>query len=256
MGVAGHRGRPAGARIDHRGGGVSGVRPAVPRRTAGVPARALHRRQHRGDDAFSLDGIQSSSRPIGESVSTEEMRANEATISNIRLWRPDVLRDNYISLQRPLVLRVQRRGRRPVRRRRATARPDGLDARGEPGRHPGGREDLAERPPPVHARVRGGDVPGEHRDRGPTRLHAPRHPADRRSGAGGQRSARLLRRGRGAPGDAFVVVDTGTEELDFQGTATDDQAQETFSYDGDGGIPVGGLFQRACSRGATATSTC
>src|SRR4030095_15429202 len=43
----------------------------------------------------------------------------------------------------------------------------------------------------------------------------------------------------------FVVVDTGTDELDYQGTATDDQAQATFSYDGDGGIPVGGLFQRA-----------
>ncbi len=39
--------------------------------------------------------------------------------------------------------------------------------------------------------------------------------------------------------------DTGTDELDYQGTATDDQAQATFSYDGDGGIPVGGLFQRA-----------
>ena len=52
--------------------------------------------------------------------------------------------------------------------------------------------------------------------------------------------------GEGAPGDAaFVVVDTGTEELDYQGTATDDQAQATFTYDGDGGIPIGGLFQRA-----------
>ena len=38
--------------------------------------------------------------------------------------------------------------------------------------------------------------------------------------------------GEGAPGDAaFVVVDTGTEELDYQGTATDDQAQATFSYE-------------------------
>jgi uncharacterized membrane protein (UPF0182 family) len=52
--------------------------------------------------------------------------------------------------------------------------------------------------------------------------------------------------GEGAPGDAaFVVVDTGTKELDFQGTATNDQAQQTFTYDGDGGIPIGGFFQRA-----------
>src|SRR5262245_59804683 len=52
--------------------------------------------------------------------------------------------------------------------------------------------------------------------------------------------------GEGAQGDAaFVVVDTGTKELDFQGTATNDQAQATFTYDGDGGIPIGGFFQRA-----------
>ncbi len=125
--------------------------------------------------AFSLDGIQSSSRPIGESVTSEEVRENDATISNIRLWRPDVLRDNYISLQRFRsyyefndvdVDRYIIDGRAP--------RPDDLDAGGEPGRDPGGRQDLAERPPPVHARVRGGGLAGEHGDdRGPTRLHAP-----------------------------------------------------------------------------------
>ena len=36
----------------------------------------------------------------GTSVTSEEVRANDETLSNIRLWRPDVLRDNYISLQR------------------------------------------------------------------------------------------------------------------------------------------------------------
>src|SRR5262245_30059570 len=52
--------------------------------------------------------------------------------------------------------------------------------------------------------------------------------------------------GEGAQGDApFVVVDTGTKELDYQGTATDDQAQVTYTYNGDGGIPMGGFFKRA-----------
>lgn len=42
----------------------------------------------------------------------------------------------------------------------------------------------------------------------------------------------------------FVVVGTGTEELDYQGTAEDEQAQATTVYDGDGGISVGSLARR------------
>jgi uncharacterized membrane protein (UPF0182 family) len=43
----------------------------------------------------------------------------------------------------------------------------------------------------------------------------------------------------------FVVVDSGANELDYQGTAQDDQEQVTQNYEGEGGIPLGNVFQRA-----------
>jgi hypothetical protein len=50
----------------------------------------------------------------------------------------------------------------------------------------------------------------------------------------------------GGPGDAsFLVVHSGTEELDYQGTPTDDQELVSYSYEGQGGIPIGSLFQKA-----------
>ena len=90
--------------------------------------------------AFSLDGIQSSSRPIGESFDRRGARERGDDLEHPPVAPRRPARQLHLAAALPLVLRVQRRGRRPVRRRRATARPDGLDARGEPGRHPGGRK--------------------------------------------------------------------------------------------------------------------
>ena len=50
--------------------------------------------------AFGLDQIASSSRPAPALVTSDDIRANEPTISNIRLWRPSVLAQNYTALQR------------------------------------------------------------------------------------------------------------------------------------------------------------
>jgi hypothetical protein len=196
--------------------------------------------------AFSLDGIQSSSRPIGESVTNEEVRANDATISNIRLWRPDVLRDNYISLQRfrsyyefndvdvdRYVIDGQRRVLMISTREVSQA---GIPEGGKTWQnvhlqYTHGFGSVASQ---VNTATSEGQPVFTLRDIPP--VGAPALEGN------GQR----VYYGEGAPGDAaFVVVDTGTDELDYQGTATDDQAQATFSYDGDGGIPVGGLFQRA-----------
>ena len=44
---------------------------------------------------------------------------------------------------------------------------------------------------------------------------------------------------------SFVVVDTAADELDYQGTPEDDQEQVTQNYQGQGGIPIGGILQRA-----------
>jgi uncharacterized protein len=42
----------------------------------------------------------------------------------------------------------------------------------------------------------------------------------------------------------FVVTNTGAKELDYQGTATSDSAIRYYNYTGSGGIPVGGFLNR------------
>ena len=196
--------------------------------------------------AFELDGITSTSRPVGDAVTSEDAQANDATISNIRLWRPDVLRDNYISLQRfrsyyefndvdvdRYLIDGQRRVLMISTREVSQA---GIPEGGQTWQnvHLQYTHGFGAVASQVNAATTEGKPVFTLRDIPPigeTALEGK-----------GQR----VYYGEGAPGDAaFVVVDTGTDELDYQGTATDDQAQATFSYDGDGGIPVGGLLQRA-----------
>jgi uncharacterized protein len=50
--------------------------------------------------AFGLDQIRREERPFVPRVSREDVERNETTISNIRLWRPGVLRQNFQSIQR------------------------------------------------------------------------------------------------------------------------------------------------------------
>lgn len=50
--------------------------------------------------AFALDRIRLEERPFVSRVSPEDVQANEATVSNIRLWRPSVLKENFQSVQR------------------------------------------------------------------------------------------------------------------------------------------------------------
>jgi uncharacterized membrane protein (UPF0182 family) len=196
--------------------------------------------------AFELDGITSTSRPVGDAVTSEDAQANDATISNIRLWRPDVLRDNYISLQRfrsyyefndvdvdRYVIDGQRRVLMISTREVSQA---GIPEGGQTWQnvHLQYTHGFGAVASQVNAATTEGQPVFTLRDIPP--IGAPALEGN------GQR----VYYGEGAPGDAaFVVVDTGTDELDYQGTATDDQAQATFSYDGDGGIPVGGLLQRA-----------
>jgi uncharacterized membrane protein (UPF0182 family) len=50
--------------------------------------------------AFGLDTVQSSALAVGQSVSPNSIQANDATVTNIRLWRPSILAQNFQSLQR------------------------------------------------------------------------------------------------------------------------------------------------------------
>ncbi len=196
--------------------------------------------------AFQLDSITTEARPLGDSVTAEDVEGNEATISNIRLWRPDVLRDNFTSLQRfrsyyefndvdvdryeidgqPRVLMVSAR----------EVSQDGIPEGGATWQnvHLVYTHGFGAVTSQVNTSTSEGQPIFTLQDIPPV--------GDPAFEGNGQR----VYYGEGAAGDAaFVVVDTGAQELDYQGTATDDQEQVDFTYDGDGGIPVGGLFQRA-----------
>jgi uncharacterized protein len=196
--------------------------------------------------AFQLDGITTQARPLGDAVTTDDIQGNQATISNIRLWRPDVLRDNFTSLQRFRsyyefndvdVDRYEIEGQRRVLM--VSAREVSQDGIPEGGAtwqnvHLVYTHGFGAVTSQVNTSTSEGQPIFTLQDIPPVGQPA--------FEGNGQR----VYYGEGAPGDAaFVVVDTGAQELDYQGTATDDQEQVDFTYDGDGGIPVGGLFQRA-----------
>jgi uncharacterized protein len=196
--------------------------------------------------AFSLDNITSSSRPLGDAVTAEGAQANAPTISNIRLWRPDVLGENYTSLQRfrsyydfndvDVDRYVVEGQRRVLMLSTREVSQGGIPLGGQTWQnvhlvYTHGFGAVASQ---VNTASTEGQPVFTLRDIPPV--------GDPALEGNGQR----VYYGEGAQGDAaFVVVDTGTKELDFQGTATNDQAQATFTYDGDGGIPIGGFFQRA-----------
>jgi len=196
--------------------------------------------------AFSLDNVTSSSRPLNDSVTAQTAQDNPATISNIRLWRPDVLAQNYISLQRFRayyefndvdVDRYTIEGQRRVlmlstREISQAGIPEG--GRTWQNVHLVYTHGFGAVASQVNTSTTEGQPVFTLRDIPPV--------GDPGLEGNGQR----VYYGEGAQGDAaFVVVDTGTKELDYQGTATNDQAQATYTYDGDGGIPIGGFFQRA-----------
>jgi uncharacterized membrane protein (UPF0182 family) len=50
--------------------------------------------------AFGLEGLDVQARPVENLVTSEEVDANSATLDNVRLWRPAVLQQNFQGLQR------------------------------------------------------------------------------------------------------------------------------------------------------------
>lgn len=194
--------------------------------------------------AFGLDKIVTQQRTVANSVTSQGLRDNAATVSNIRLWRPEILRENFEGLQRIRLFY------------------DFSDV--DVDRYPiGGARRLvmvAAREVSQEAIPTGG---GTWQNRHLVYTH----------GFGAVASVVNTATTEGAPqftlqdippvgepalegngqriyyGERsdvdFVLVKTGADELDYQGTASDDSEQVTFRYDGDGGIPVGGFFQRA-----------
>ena len=195
--------------------------------------------------AFGLDEIESQQRAVGGAVSAEDIREDEATISNIRLWRPSVLLDNLASLQRIRqyyefndidVDRYELDGtRRVVMVAAREVSQDGIPEGGKTWQntHLVYTHGFGAVATQVNTATAEGQPVFTLQDIPP--VGSP--PLE----GNGQR----IYYGEGGPGDAaFLVVHSGAEELDYQGTATDDQAQQSYSYEGQGGIPVGGLFQK------------
>ena len=195
-------------------------------------------------DAFNLTEVDSVDHPVGQAITPEQVKDNATTMSNVRLWRPDILRENFEGLQRirqfyafrdvdvdRYVIGGQRRlvmlsareisqdqipGGGGTWQNKHLVYTHGFGAVASvvnTATPEGAPQFTLQDIPPV------GEPPLE---------------------ANGQRVY------YGESSDVqFVVVDTATQELDYQGTATDDQEQQKFTYDGDGGIPMGGFLKQA-----------
>jgi uncharacterized protein len=189
--------------------------------------------------AFGLDDIRIEPRPFEPSVSAEDVDANGATISNIRLWRPSVLKENFQSTQRIRqyydfndvdVDRYELDGERRVLMvsgREVTQQGITGSGRTWQNQHLVYTHGFGSAAAQVNSITADGapvltleDIPPEGQpETGQPRIYF------------GERED--------VP---FVVVNTATEELDFAGEA----GQETpFTYDGQGGIELGGWLRQA-----------
>lgn len=189
--------------------------------------------------AFNLDTIDVQPRPVAAVVTAEDVAANEPTISNIRLWRPDVLRDNIESLQRMRqyyqfedvdVDRYDLDGERRVLMisAREVSQEEIPGAGGTwQNRHLVFTHGFGA------AAVQVNTVTPE----GAPVFTLSGIPPE------GRPLADQPRVYYGETEDVpFVVVNTGTPELDYEGAVT---GKQPFTYDGLGGIEIGNFFQRA-----------
>lgn len=189
--------------------------------------------------AFALDKIQLEERPFESRVRPEDIEANEATVSNIRLWRPSVLKENFQSVQRirqyydfndvdvdRYTMSDGQRRVLMVSGREVTQ--SGITGTGKTwqNQHLVYTHGFGA----VAAQVNSITVDGA------PLLTLEDIPPQ------GEPTTDQPRIYYGERDDVrFVVVKAKSSELDFQGAT----GQTPFTYDGEGGIPLGGMFRRA-----------
>ncbi len=189
--------------------------------------------------AFALDKIQLQERPFESRVRPEDIEANEATVSNIRLWRPSVLKENFQSVQRirqyydfndvdvdRYTMSDGQRRVLMVSGREVTQ--SGITGTGKTwqNQHLVYTHGFGA----VAAQVNSITVDGA------PLLTLEDIPPQ------GEPTTDQPRIYYGERDDVrFVVVKAKSSELDFQGAT----GQTPFTYDGEGGIPLGGMFRRA-----------
>jgi uncharacterized protein len=192
--------------------------------------------------AFGLDEIDLEERPFESRVTAEDIDANETTVSNIRLWRPTVLKENFQSVQRIRQyyefedVDVDRydmsdgdRRVLMVSGREVSQEGISADAQTWQNRHLVYTHGFGAVAAQVNSITADGapvltleDIPAE--------------------GEPVTEQPRIYYGEVHDPADAdFVVVNSLTDELDYEGAA----GETPFTYDGDGGIELGGLFRRA-----------
>jgi len=192
--------------------------------------------------AFGLEEVRLEERPFESRISAEDIEANGTTVSNIRLWRPAVLKENFQSVQRIRQyyefedVDVDRYdmsdGQRRVLMvsgREVSQEGISADAQTWQNRHLVYTHGFGAVAAQVNSITADGapvltleDIPPE--------------------GEPATEQPRIYYGEVRDPEDAaFVVVNSLTDELDYEGAA----GETPFTYDGDGGIELGGLFRRA-----------
>jgi uncharacterized membrane protein (UPF0182 family) len=196
--------------------------------------------------AFGLEAVESRQHPVAGAVSAEDVEDNAATVQNIRLWRPEILRDNYAVLQRIRAyyefedIDVDRYmigdERRLVMVSAREIAQDQIPGGGTwQNRHLVYTHGFGAVVSQVNTATGEGQPLFTLRD-----IPAAGEPVLEGEEDNGQR----IYYGEGEDVQ-FVVVDSGANELDYQGTPEDDQEQVTQNYEGEGGIQLGNVFQRA-----------
>jgi len=192
--------------------------------------------------AFGLDAIETQHPTVSPDVTPEQVKQNATTISNVRLWRPDVLMQNFESLERLRqyyefhdvdVDRYTLNGqRRVVMLSAREVAQNEIPGGGKTwqNQHLSYTHGFGAVAAPVNVATAEGA------------------PDFTLQGIPPVGQPQMLGNGQrvyyGESSDVpFVVVDSGMKELDYQSTQAN--AQVTSSYEGTGGIPIGGFFERA-----------
>jgi uncharacterized membrane protein (UPF0182 family) len=188
--------------------------------------------------AFGLGDIDATQQAVSTNVASADLDANETTLSNIRLWRPRVLLENFQTLQQ--IRQYYEFNDVDVDRYPVNGKEQVLMV--------AGREVNQDR------------VPGQQTWQNTHLVYT--------HGYGAVASLVNTATAQGAPsltlqdippvgtpaltqpeiyyGEQktvpFVVVHTGTHELDFEGAPS---TGAPYQYSGEGGIPLGNIFQRA-----------
>ena len=202
--------------------------------------------------AFGLDSIQSTSPPVEPDVTAQTLVDSAMTVANIRLWDPKLLQLNYQQLQRikqyyefedvdvdRYVLDGQER---VVMASAREVSQNGISSGGATWQN-------------THLVYTHGYGMVASQVNGSTPQGSPLFilqdiPPTGSAQAGSQDLAASLNAGQprvyyGERNDVpYVVVNSGAKELDYQGTATNDNEQVTYEYKGKGGIPIGGFFNK------------